>query len=327
MNKYKKILVKYKNKIYTVINPGDYLYDSKGYLLDQLDENLPRMGRYRSVYLSKTYNLTEKDYYIILFCDGREENLPICQLDGCNNYRQFNHLLPTKRIPILSKGCCENHTRKINGILEQKYFKDNGIKISYSTDSKKTEEFRENARQRALKQVENGTHPWLLKNSTELRKRLIDEGKNPIVNMWKALDGLKNNSLDIYNPDKMKDVNYVLFSERESFKNRENITDQCYLYVAFLDNDRFKIGATKNLDNRANKNRYHKMKYQKPKIIFTSTRDIIADLEYDIKLKFIKRVALGTETFYMKDYKEIMDYIKNKIKDLPGTINNSTTGY
>ena len=116
MNKYKKILVKYKNKTYTVINPGDYLYDSKGYLLD---ENLPRMGRYRSVYLSKTYNLTEKDYYIILFCDGKEENLPICQLDGCNNYRQFNHLLPTKRIPILSKGCCENHTRKINGILEQ----------------------------------------------------------------------------------------------------------------------------------------------------------------------------------------------------------------
>lgn len=60
MNKYKKILVKYKNKTYTVINPGDYLYDFKGYLLDQLDENLPRMGRYRSVYLIKTYNLTEK---------------------------------------------------------------------------------------------------------------------------------------------------------------------------------------------------------------------------------------------------------------------------
>ena len=60
----------------------------------------------------------------------------------------------------------------------------------------------------------------------------------------------------------------------------------CYLYITDLDNDRFKIGATKNLDNRANKNRYHKMKYQKPKIIFISTRDIIADLEYDIKLKF-----------------------------------------
>lgn len=309
----------YSNVEYTVYNPGELLLGDDGYLLDQLKEGVPRMGRYRRVYLKEKYNLTEEDYYLIVVCDGDRKNLPECQYEGCHERVKFNQLLPASKIPVLAKGCCDNHTRSVNFSLTKEKWGDKFLENLKNADYsyRNTEEYREMHRQYALKQVEEGTHPWLRKNSLEFRRKAIEEGKNTIVNMWKAKKELNNpekEAIDIYDPAKMRDIDYVLFSERESFKNRENITDICEFYVAFLDDERFKIGVTKNLINRAEKNRYHGLKYKNPISLYKNTRDIIADLEYLVKKTFIKRVALGTETFHMKDYDEIMSFIKEQIK-------------
>lgn len=305
--------IEYNGITYKVYNQGELLTDTKGYLLDQLNESLPRMGRYRSVYLKKKYNLSERDYYIIVMCDGKESNLPECQLEGCSNHAEFKGLTKTTRTPIIAKGCCESHTRAINLLNTQKKY---GRSMWENSDrSYITDDYRQSKRDFALNQVKNGTHPWLLKNSKELRQKLIDEGKNPIVNMWKAVDRIKSD-LDVYDPSKMKDIEYVLFSEKESFKNKENPDDVCQFYIAKLDNERFKIGVTKNIERRTNKNRYHGLKYQDPEVLYSSNRLEIAELEYLVKKTFIKKVVLGTETYSLKDFDEIIDFINKQIEIL-----------
>ena len=42
------IEITYKDKTYVVYNPGELLLDDRGYLIDQLNKSLPKMGRYRS---------------------------------------------------------------------------------------------------------------------------------------------------------------------------------------------------------------------------------------------------------------------------------------
>lgn len=318
------IEITYKDKTYVVYNPGELLLDDRGYLIDQLNKSLPKMGRYRSVYLEKTYSLTERDYYIIVVCYGDENNLGKCQYPGCNNLRKFNRLLPTSKIPVVASCCCEKHIRQFNGM---NIVANQTIKFWQQQDYslRRTPEAREASRQRALQQVKDGKHPWQKENSKDLRERLIKEGKNPIINMWRDRDELQKSNLDIYDPKKMKDIDYVLYSERESFAHRENPDDICYLYITDLDNDRFKIGATKNLENRAKRNRYHGLQYINPRILYTSTRIIIAEFEYLIKKKFIHKVVLGTETYSKKDYDEILEFINDQIEIFNNNITDSTT--
>ena len=311
------MLVRYNNKEYFVKSPGVLLRNDKNYLLDQLHKDLPCMGRYRTEYLLNNYNLSEFDYYLIVMCLGDINNIPLCEYEGCNNHKKFNTLGITKKVPILSKGCCEKHSknlaRKDDWIRYNKIGKNPLENVDWS--SIWTTERRIQASNRELEKVKNGTHPWLLKNSKEFREKLIEEGKNPIVNMWKSRDEIISPSLDIYDPKKMNDIDYVLFSEKESFKNRENKDDICQFYIAELDDNSFKIGVTKDVENRIKKNRYHKMKYKNTKVLYESNRVEVAELEYKIKRKFIKKVKLGTESFSMNDYDEILEYINSLINN------------
>lgn len=179
-----------------------------------------------------------------------------------------------------------------------------------------TEEDRKKRSEQTLKQVREGRHPWTRENSKDLRKRLIDEGKNPIVNMWRSRDSLKYQpELNIYDSSKMKDIEYVLCSERDSYKYRGDINETCYFYITMLsDPDKFKIGVTTNIYNRSVKTRYHGIKYINPIIMYSGTREIVSDLEYVVKKQFIKKVVLGTETYSIKDYNDILEFIKYQIK-------------
>ena len=40
----------------------------------------------------------------------------------------------------------------------------------------------------------------------------------------------------------------------------------------------------------------------------------MSDLEYVVKKQFIKKVVLGTETYSIKDYNDILEFIKYQIK-------------
>lgn len=312
-----KKLVKYNNKEYYVTNPGELLRNEKNYLLDQLKDDTPCMGRYHVEYIKKNYNLSDYEYYLIVVCYGNEDNIPRCGVEGCNNPRKFNLLGITKKVPILALGCCEKHSRSIKGKIEYENQLRNGCtNISKCWSIEFTDEMREQRRQAALKQVKDGKHPWTRENSSEFRKRLIEEGKNSIINMWKMRDKLKESNipnLDIFDPSKMNDIEYVLCSERDSYKYRGDPNETCYFYVTMLDDEsKFKIGVTKNMERRS-KDYYHNHKYVNPIIMFTGKREIIADLEYIVKKQFIHKVVLGTETYSIKDYDEILEFIRYQI--------------
>lgn len=316
-------LVKYNNKEYYVMCSGELLRNEKNYLLDQLKEDTPCMGRYHVEYIKKNYNLTDYEYYLIVVCNGNEDDIPRCEFDGCNKPKKFNLLGITKKVPILALGCCEEHSRSIkakNQYQKQKELMDSGEDIMPNIykchDRIYTEEDRKKRSEQTLKQVREGRHPWTRENSKDLRKRLIDEGKNPIVNMWRSRDSLKYQpELNIYDSSKMKDIEYVLCSERDSYKYRGDINETCYFYITMLsDPDKFKIGVTTNIYNRSVKTRYHGIKYINPIIMYSGTREIVSDLEYVVKKQFIKKVVLGTETYSIKDYNDILEFIKYQIK-------------
>lgn len=311
-----KVLVKYNNKEYYVTNPGELLRSEKNYLLDQLRDDTPCMGRYHVEYIKKNYNLSDYEYYLIVVCYGDESNIPRCGVEGCNNPKKFNLLGVTKKVPTLALGCCEKHSRAIKGRIEyEEQLKNGCTNISKAHRMEFTDEMRKQRSINARKQVENGTHPFLRQNSIELRKRLIEEGKNPIINMWRARDKLKELStkLDIFDPSKMSDIEYVLCSERDSYKYRGDFEDECYFYITMLDDkSKFKIGVTRDMNKRS-KDYYHNHKYVNPVIMYTGRREIIADLEYIVKKQFIHKVVLGTETYSINDYDEILEFIKYQI--------------
>ena len=284
--------VKYKGVEYNVISPGEFLKDEKGYLLDQLSPKLQKMGRYRSVYLKKVYNLTEYDYYIIVMYLGNEDLIPICEYEGCNNKKQFNHLLATKKEPIFELGCCSKHTRiLINRISGKRLVEEGRSPILKALAAPITEERRRKSRENALKQVSEGRHPWQKEN------RCSKIAGNPVVQHNMGFE------------------DFIAF-ERDSYKAKGNLDDQCCLYITFLtDKEMFKIGVTNNLNNRA-KYEYHGLKYVNPVSILDSTREIVSELEYSIKLHFKSFIVLGTETFSIKIYQEVVSYINSEIDKL-----------
>ena len=341
MNKNVK-LIYYKEIEYTVYNPGEILRDDKGRLFDQLRPDLKSMGRYHTEYLKKTYNLSDYDYYLIVVHGGNEDNMPRCELIGCNKPKHFNLLGVNKRIPTLSTGCCTEHSiiiaRKNNWVK----WRSLGLNPAedFGARPPKWSEERRREHSNNLKQLaKEGKHPWCKERSQEFRRKAIEEGKNHIVNYWNLVKQIKdyNNDptlemleklnsfgiglhscggLDIFDPEKMRDIRYVLKSERESFKHRNNPEDICCFYITYLTDDLFKIGISKNIQNRDKTTYHEKYKYHNTEVLFSGTRDQVADLEYNVKLKFFTKLALGTETFNRIHYTEIREYINLEISKI-----------
>lgn len=291
-----KNLVNYKGIEYTVINPGEFLKDEKGYLIDQLNPSLPRMGRYRSVYLKNTYNLSEFDYYVIIMYLGDENLVPICEYEGCDSKKQFNHLLATKKEPVFELGCCSKHTRILtNRISGRRLIEEGRSPILKALATPITDNKREKHRQAALEQVKQGKHPWQKGNRSE---KVIKTTSNFYSNM---------------------SLEEVIIFERESYLSRGNLNDTCCLYITFLsDTNKFKIGVTKNLHKRSSQI-YHGLRYVNPISLLESTREKVANLEYSIKMEFKTFIILGTETFPMSIYEKVLFYISSEINKLSST--------
>lgn len=297
--------VTYKEKHYDVTNPGELLKDSKGYLLDQLDDKLPSMGRYRRQYLYTKYNLTELDYYIIVMLSGSEDNLPKCEFEGCECHKQFNSLLITAKEPIFEIGCCKEHTRILtNRISGRRLIAEGRSPIFKAIAAMKIDDaFREQRRQAALKQVANGKHPWQEGNRS---KKILDAQET-------LRNNLQHNSVEYSTASKTLDD--ILLNDKITYENRGDENDICYLYITYLDNhpDLVKIGVTIDINSRT-KTKYHGGHYINPRILYKSTRIIISNLEYEIKKNFKKDIKLGTESFSKTLENDIIKFIEEQIK-------------
>lgn len=298
------IKVIYREKEYTVFSPGVFLKDPKGYLLDQLVEGTPRMGRYRSVYLKKVYGLSEYDYYVIVIFGGDENLVPRCGMENCNNPCHFNHLLDTIKEPVFEIGCCKEHTRILVNRISGRRLVDEGRSTVYkaieAANKIPRDVFRKRARENALKQVAEGRHPWQRKN----RKETLIATYN-----WRT------------DPKVLEDIVEIFKCERDEYISKGDADkDVCYLYMTELSNNKsvIKIGVTKDIKMRASV-KYHGNFYENPKILFTGSRRIVAEMEFAIKLKFRKDLKIGDETFSNTVKNDIIDFVNDFIRSLSST--------
>lgn len=135
----------YKNKEYNVVNPGILELT-----IDQLSGN--KMPVRFSKYIRKTYNITDEDYYIIVVFKGDISLVPKCKKEGCLCNCRFLGLRAG-----YSNGCCTSHSHSYS----------NKIRITNGTHN-----FLEIDRSSVVRNmIENGTHPWLSKNSEGMRER------------------------------------------------------------------------------------------------------------------------------------------------------------
>lgn len=305
--------ITYKGKIYHVSEPGKLIYSktklvSKKYnkfqIVDQLD-NLCEIKRYRVEYLREKYDITELDYYIIVVLEGDESKLPKCGYinpktkETCNKPKKFYSLVPTKPGRDIFCIGCEEHTINASAQIKQREcYKKNITGLQKADRRSKT--WREKLRQHALKQMAEGNSIFSPDN---IRRSDI---KKPIVKISEYNELFSEFDIDRNNCS----MDELIKIDKEMFLRRGSPDDICYYYITYLeDNDEvFKLGVTSKIDSRINRG-YHEYKYVELKILYTSTRVKVAELEELVKLEFKDHIILGNEGFDISIKDKVIEYI------------------
>lgn len=331
-------VISYKGKEYTVTNPGELIYsktkfvrgcrtDKRFEILDQLNgcseikyDNKECGSRVK--YLNTKYGLTELDYYIIVVCRGDITKLPVCTYvnpytgEKCNKPRKFRSLTPGlyqrtgNRKGIFHDGC-EEHANSAAAQNSQKENYKKGVTGLQKAD-RKSKVWREKLSQHAKKQMEEGKSIF---SPDEIRDKNIPSWKstqaNPSIDYYNNI--ANSLGLDEYN---LSTENCILI-DKLNYLRSGNPTDTCSYYITYFNENSniFKLGVTKDLDKRV-KTDYHGLSYKSPKILFTSDRTTIAEIEYQVKIKFKEFIILGNEAFNIEKEEEIIKYINELINKI-----------
>lgn len=328
-----KIDVYYKNRKFIVSNPGEILYSknniikkSRGNLIfeivdqlndcSELDYNKKEYSN-RIEYLNVKYNLTELDYYIVVVCFGNENLLPRCSYinpytgEKCNEVRKFRTLVPEfyqktgNRQEIFYLGC-EKH--KINAAAQNSQRENyrRGI-TGLQKANRKSKVWREKLRDHAKRQIEEGRSIF---SPDDIRDKNIPSWKslpsNPSINYYKVISKELNLSLGDLNLE-----NCILI-DKLSYLRKGDKDDICYYYISSIkDNESlFKLGVTNNPDKRIKDGIYHGLKYEKMEILIESTREKVAEIEYQVKLKFKSFIEIGNEIFNIDCKESVLEFIE-----------------
>lgn len=147
-----------------------------------------------------------------------------------------------------------------------------------------------------INRVKNGTHQFLNnsgirekinKNTSRRNKRIAELGVHPCQ--------------DIVNNINM---------QKGLIKKKGSPEDVLYYYIARTEDlSTFKLGVTKNIIERINISSFSNSKFLKYRIITSGLRENIAELEAEVKLKFMTK----SEYFPIKMFKEVILFIKSII--------------
>ena len=317
--------VKFKGKTYNVTNPGKLEFSKVSFaskkfnvyqIVDQLN-NLSEIKRNRVSYLKNKYGLTELEYYIIVVFEGDETRIPRCEYKDpktgiiCGKPRKFNTLVPYPKTngsgEFVTAGIfrigCEEHVISASAQVKQRECYKKGITGLQKAD-RKSLIWREKLRQHALKQMAEGNS---LFSPDEIRRPDIIKpissvkisGYNEICNEL----GIDRNNCSIED---------LIRIDKEMFLKKGNPEDTCYYYLTYLEgNDKvFKLGVTSNIDSRMNRG-YQNYSYTELKVLYTSTRIKVADLEEKVKLEFKEHIILGNEGFDILILNKVIEFINN----------------
>lgn len=276
--------VLYKGKEYVVYNPGKVINYPK--FIDQLDENLIEVNiRWRDRYISRKYNLTPEDYYIIVALLGDTSLIPKCKCRRCNNNPPF---CSTKM--RYKEFCCRSCTATETNLLGMETgsnkwiitnrgenwinpFKgENGSKLSSSVSKRL---------------INEGRHPWQGEKGSMMQKERLENGTHPFLKQETRIKGA-----------------------RKLFETKGDPNDICCIYLARENKNLevIKLGVTIDINKRS----HHFGNYYSEFIILASdNRMKIAWLEYEVKMKYSSLSVKGDEYFDIKMMDEIINYVKS----------------
>lgn len=329
--------VNFNGKDYLVYNPGVILRDGRK-VIDQLKDGITPMPKSLNIYIKSTYNLTPEEYYIIVVLRGDNNSKErYCQYPGCNNELEFVKIIDGYRV-----GCCRSHahylqcmrnieegTNPIGGELgrsNRKKWIDEGKHYGSSKENS------ERMRKINLEMVANGTNPFLSKfglqksriengthnflsqeskdNTSNRMKELAKEGKHAFQSeelIQKNKDRIK--SLVEKNEFHLQKLENKLKANKASFLSKGKLNDICHIYVVRTELGFLKIGTTISMNSRYHMSESKSISYDpyvETYISYAKERVVVAELEYELKLKFSKFAIKGTEYFSLDMKDEII---------------------
>jgi hypothetical protein len=329
----KTIEVIYKNRKFNVTQPGKLVYSTvtfvKGCRTDKRMEIVDQLNgckeltewRYRSRegYLKEYYDITERDYYIIVVCLGDENKLPRCTYtnpytgEKCTQFKEFRSLTPMKfqrtgrRAGIFFDGCKDHkNNAAVQNAQRENYQR--GVTGLQKAD-RRSKVWREKLRKSAKRQMERGDSIF---SPDSVRRPDIKSCKECVANP--SISSVKEVIADLGLVDHDLSVENCILIDKLNYLRKGSPDDTCYYYIAEFEGDSsyFKLGVTINLNKRINRD-YHGFRYKNPTTLMTGTRIEIADLEYKVKMKFKEYIVLGNEGFDLKYKDEILEYINELI--------------
>ena len=169
--------------------------------------------------------------------------------------------------------------------------------------------WREKLRQHALKQMEEGNSIF---SPDEIRRPDIPK---PISSVKISGYNLTAKKLGI-EPDTAT-IEELILIDKENYLRKGEPNDVCIYYLAYLKNEPniIKLGVTTDLLARSKKG-YHGKEYIKTEVLFEGTRVQVANVEYEVKMKFKNSISLGNEGFLLDVEKEIRDFIEELISKI-----------
>ena len=197
---------------------------------------------------------------------------------------------------------CDKHSINASAQNSQREAYKKGVTGLQKAD-RSSKVWREKLRQHALKQMEEGNSIF---SPDEVRRSDIPK---PISSVKISGYNLTAKKLGI-EPDSAT-IEELILIDKENYLRKGNPNDICIYYLAYLEDEPkiIKLGVTNDLFSRGKKG-YHGREYIKTEILFEGTRVQVANIEYEVKMKFKSSISLGNEGFSLDIEKEIRDFIK-----------------
>ncbi len=326
----KKKKVIYKGKEYIVSCPGRIEYSrtkrvspqSKYFqILDQLDDCKELSTSQRKQYLLNKYGLTEFEYYVIVVFEGDESKIPICSYknpytgEKCNQPRVFRSLVPIKNgkwMNYFMDGCKDHLANAATQVAQRENYK-RGV-TGLQKANRRSKEWRKKLSINAKKQIADGNSIF---SPDDVRKPWIPKAETNIEKLKQTTrDSYDKAAIDIGLPvDKTFSVDELIAIDRKMFLNKGDLFDICEYYLVELENSNaFKLGVSRDTSSRIDLRGYHGYSYGKSTVLAKSTREKIAELEYNVKMEFKEFIVIGNEGFLIEKKEEILSFIQEQLK-------------
>ena len=280
-------------------NLGHIVINESKYCLDQISEEDNVWFYRKEKYLMETYGITVQQYYNICMY-GSVFRTPLCKYCGSDlQFRELNY----GYYPVCKNKNCKSRYRSEGEWLRTESLKK--LKSERFTRYNNEVKWNGKTKEERCEMTSSWRNRKIEYNNESLNIKLsrTKRIKNSIQNLVNKLIG-KN----LYHAFRSSwKESYIGKSKfvKYSFLLKGNLDDVCYFYIATTDKNEFKYGVTSNISERKRLGSYKNIK-----CIFKSSRLIVAELEYQVKMNMMS----SSEFMNWHDVRKFMNSYKISIK-------------